>query len=212
MDLSTWLLFVLVTSIMVISPGPAILLAITNSIGFGLRSTVYSTLGNELGLLVISSIAILGLGAVLQTSTTLFLILKTVGAAYLIYLGIRQWRSGMPLFSSDNKPAEQQTKSNQASFMQGFLVATTNPKAILFFTALLPQFVNLENPVLPQFIILIATFAVLSACALIAYGFIAHRAKKWLSTKKRATWFNRIFGGLFVMLGIGLFQLNQKNS
>ena len=212
MDISTWFLFIVVTSIMVISPGPAILLAITNSVTFGLRATFYSTLGNELGLLFISSIAILGLGAVLQTSTTLFLVLKTVGAAYLIYLGIKQWHSKVQLFSQSESSATTCHKSDRDAFIQGFLVAATNPKAILFFTALLPQFVNLNSPVLPQFAILIATFAFLSACALIAYGVIAHRAKKWLSTKKRVRWFNRVFGGLFITLGIGLSQLNQKTN
>ncbi|RTZ64095.1 MAG: LysE family translocator [Aquificaceae bacterium] len=212
MDLSTWFLFVAVTSIMVISPGPAILLAITNSISYGLRATLYSTLGNEIGLLFISSIAILGLGAVLQTSTTLFLILKTIGAAYLIYLGIKQWHSKVQLFSVEKAVAKKHHKSDKDAFMQGFLVAATNPKAILFFTALLPQFVHLEKSVLPQFVILIATFTVLSACALIAYGVLAHRAKKWLSTTKRMQWFNRIFGGLFITLGLGLSQLNHKSS
>ena len=212
MDVSTWFLFIVVSSIMVVSPGPAILLAITNSITFGLRATFYSTLGNELGLLFISSIAILGLGAVLQTSTALFLILKTIGVAYLIYLGIKQWRSKAQLFSQEKNSVKTCPKSNRDAFIQGFLVATTNPKAILFFTALLPQFVNINYPVLPQFAILIATFSFLSTCALIAYGIIAHRAKKWLSTEKRVTWFNRVFGGLFIALGAGLSQVNQKIS
>ncbi len=212
MDISTWFLFVVVTSIMVISPGPAILLAITNSITYGLRATFYSTLGNELGLLFISSIAILGLGAVLQTSTTLFFILKTAGAVYLIYLGIKQWRSKVQLFSQDEESATTSHKSNREAFMQGFLVAATNPKAILFFTALLPQFVNLNHPVIPQFAILIATFSFLSTCALLAYGVIAYRAKKWFSTKKRVRWFNRLFGGLFIILGIGLSQINHRAS
>ena len=212
MDLSTWFLFVLFTSITVISPGPAILLAVSNSICFGLRTTFYSTLGNELGLICIASIAVLGLGAVLSTSTTLFFILKIIGAAYLIYLGIRQWRSKNKLFSTETDQIDSSSKSPWVSFSQGFLVAATNPKAILFFTALLPQFIHLDQPVFMQFVILIGTFGFLSACALMAYGMLANRAKTWLSTEKRAQWFNRVFGGLFIGLGLGLLQLSHKNQ
>ncbi|MCK5919244.1 MAG: LysE family translocator [Cocleimonas sp.] len=211
MDLSTWLFFISITLVTTFSPGPAVLLAVTNSLNYGLRATFYSTLGNELGLLVIASLAILGLGAVLTTSTTLFLILKTIGAVYLIYLGIRQWRSKNKLFSPDAPQSHTQTQRDGVSFLQGFLVATTNPKAILFFTALFPQFITLDKPLTLQFSILIATFAFLSATALMGYGFLANRSKQWFSAGNRTLLFNRIFGGLFITLGIGLLQWNERN-
>lgn len=211
MALSTWLLFVSVAFIATFSPGPAVLLAVSNSLRFGLRTMFYSTLGNELGLLVIASITILGLGAVLSTSTTLFFILKMIGAGYLIYLGIRQWRSTKAFFLQEADQSHQQVQRDGVSFTQGFLVATTNPKAILFFTALLPQFISLDKPLILQFSILIATFSFCSTCALIGYGFLAYRSKKWFSIEKRTSLFNRIFGGVFIALGIGLLQLNHKN-
>lgn len=210
MELSTWLLFVGVAFITTFSPGPAVLLAISNSLHFGLRTTVYSTLGNELGLLVIASIAILGLGAVLSASTTFFFILKIVGAGYLIYLGVRQWHSKSKLFSQVADKNSQEAQSDMLSFSQGFLVATTNPKAILFFTALLPQFISVDKPLVLQFSLLIATFSFSSTCALIGYGLLADHSKQWFSTEKRMSLFNRIFGGLFVALGLGLLQLNHK--
>ncbi len=211
MDLSTWLFFISIALVTTFSPGPAVLLAVTNSLNYGLRATFYSTLGNELGLLVIASLAVLGLGAVLITSTTLFLIIKTIGAVYLIYLGIRQWRSNNKLFSADTPQSHTQTQSNGLSFLQGFLVATTNPKAILFFTALFPQFITLDKPLALQFSILIATFTFLSAMALMGYGFLAQRSKQWFSKRNFTSLFNRVFGGLFIAMGIGLLQLNHKN-
>ncbi|HFC91354.1 MAG TPA: LysE family translocator [Leucothrix mucor] len=211
MDLSTWLFFISIALVTTFSPGPAVLLAVTNSLNYGLRATFYSTLGNEVGLLVIASLAVLGLGAVLTTSTTLFLIIKTIGAVYLIYLGIRQWRSNNKLFSADTPQSHTQTQSNGLSFLQGFLVATTNPKAILFFTALFPQFITLDKPLALQCSILIATFTFLSAIALMSYGFLAHRSKQWFSKRNFTSLFNRVFGGLFIAMGIGLLQLNHKN-
>jgi threonine/homoserine/homoserine lactone efflux protein len=209
MDLSTWLLFVGIALIATFSPGPAILLAITNSLSFGLRATCYSTLGNELGILFVSSITFLGLGTLLATSTSLFLILKTVGAGYLIYLGIRQWRAKNTFFSTVEKQQHAITQSNKQSFLQGFLIASTNPKAVLFFTALFPQFITLNESLILQFALLTATFTCLSACALISYGLLAQRSKKWLSNNKYTAYLNKLLGGIFIMLGIGLLQYRR---
>jgi RhtB (resistance to homoserine/threonine) family protein len=212
MDLSTWLFFISITFVTTFSPGPAVLLAITNSLRFGLRTTFYSTLGNELGILLIASLAILGLGAILTTSTPLFLVLKTVGAGYLIYLGLRQWRSKDKLFSQKADQNNALTQSNRVSFIQGFLVAATNPKAILFFSALFPQFININQPLILQFSILSATFALLSMISLMSYAVLAQRSQQWFSTDNHTTLFNRVFGGLFMTLGMGLLQLGNKQN
>lgn len=212
MDLSNWLLFVVFALAATLSPGPAILFAISNSINHGMRSTVFSTLGNQLGLLLLATLAILGLGAVIQTSTTLFFIIKAIGAAYLVYLGIRQWRSHKKFFDAKDKNIDAPAKSDWSAFYQGFLIAATNPKAIVFLTALFPQFIQVDKPIFLQFSILVFTFLSLSAIALISYGLIAHKAKQWLSTERRTKWFNRIFGGLFIALGILLLQFNNKQQ
>ncbi|MCK5810449.1 MAG: LysE family translocator [Cocleimonas sp.] len=212
MDLSTWLFFISITFVITFSPGPAVLLAITNSLRFGLRTTFYSTLGNELGILLVASLAMLGLGAILTTSTTLFFVLKTVGAAYLIYLGVRQWRSKDKLLSQKTDQSNAPIQSNRVSFVQGFLVAATNPKAILFFSALFPQFININQPLMLQFSILSATFTLLSMISLMSYAVLAQRSQQWFSTEHRTAWFNRIFGGLFMALGIGLLQLGNKQN
>jgi len=211
MQLTTWLLFSAVALIAVISPGPAILLSISNSIRFGVSKVVLSSVGNICGLFLLSTAAIFGLGAVLKTSTTLFLIIKIIGAAYLIYLGIRQWRSKASFFEGVEK-TNTQTKSNRKFFIEGFLIAMTNPKAILFFTALFPQFINTQLALVPQFLIMTFSFMAISFIALVSYGLLAKKAKKWLSTSQRAKWFNRTLGSLFVMIGIGLLQLKAVEN
>ncbi|MEE9445769.1 MAG: LysE family translocator [Cocleimonas sp.] len=205
MDFSTWLLFVAVALVAIVSPGPATLLTISNSLKHGTRSVVLSALGNETGIFVLSVSAILGLGAVLKTSTTLFLMIKIVGAGYLIYLGIRQWRSKTNLFT-DVKRQQDDARSHKSFYTEGFLIAITNPKAVLFFTALFPQFINLQAALIPQFIIMTLTFMALSFLTLVAYGQLAYKAKNWFSTSKRVKWFNRTVGSLFVAIGVGLLQ------
>ncbi len=208
MEITTWLLFMAVAIVAVISPGPAILLSISNSIRFGVSKVVLSSLGNIFGLFLLSTAAIFGLGAVLKTSTTLFLVIKIIGAAYLIYLGVRQWRSKVNLFDDAKGSSEsKQFKSNKRFFIEGFLIAVTNPKAILFFTALFPQFINTQQALMPQFLIMTFTFMSISFVSLVGYGALAKKAKRWLSTEQRAKWFNRTLGSLFVMIGVGLLQL-----
>ena len=211
MDISTWLLFMGVAIVAVISPGPAILLSISNSIRFGVSKVLLSSFGNVCGLLILSTAAIFGLGAILKTSTTLFLVIKLIGAAYLIYLGIRQWRSKTNFFE-DVKEESTQLKSNKRFFFEGFLIAVTNPKAILFFTALFPQFINMQASLVSQFLIMTFTFMVISFVALTTYGLLAKKTKKWLSTGQRAKWFNRTLGSLFVLIGVGLSQLKVERN
>jgi len=205
MDMSTWLLFIAVALLAIASPGPAILLSISNSISYGMRSVVLSSLGNITGLFILSSAAILGLGAILKTSSVLFFIIKLVGAAYLIYLGVRQWCSKANLFDRKENTFKKQ-RLLRSYYLEGFLVAITNPKAVLFFTALFPQFIDLSADLVPQFFIMTLSFMVLSLLTLLAYGFLACRARRWFSTNKRVKWFNRAIGSLFVFIGVGLLQ------
>ena len=211
MDVSTWFLFMIVAIVAVISPGPAILLSLSNSIRFGASKVLLSSFGNICGLLILSTAAIFGLGAILKTSTILFLIIKLIGAAYLIYLGVRQWRSQTNFFDGVEKGGDQ-TKSNKRFFVEGFLIAMTNPKAILFFTALFPQFINTQQALVPQFLIMTFTFMSISFVALVTYGLLATKAKHWLSTGQRAKWFNRTLGSLFVLIGVGLLQLKADRN
>jgi len=214
MELATWFLFMAVGFAAVASPGPAILLAISNSVRFGIFQVFLSTLGNITGLFILSTAAILGLGAILKTSTTLFLLVKLVGSAYLIYLGIKQWRTKSNFFdqatqtSNTNKSGK--VKSGKRHYIEGFLIAMTNPKAILFFTALFPQFINTEKSLIIQFFIMTLTFMAMSFICLMTYGLLASKAKSWFSQGNRTTWFNRVLGSVFIVIGAGVLTLKLE--
>ena len=211
MTIETWILYTLVATLAIISPGPAVLLAITNAMTHDLKLVAASSLGNITGLLALSSVSIFGLGAILMASTTLFMVVKIIGAIYLIYLGIRQFRSkGIPGLKTQN--AAPKKTHIRFCFIQGLLVAITNPKPILFFTALFPSFLNTSKAVIPQFLIMTSTFMLISFITLMAYGYISQSAKSLLQDEKRMTWFNKITGGLFIVMAAGLLKIKPATN
>ena len=211
MHLSNWLLFCSVALLVTFSPGPAVLLAISNAIAVGPRRAMISSMGNGFGLFIISGVAMAGMGVVLATSATAFMLLKLAGALYLVYLGIKQWRSKASIVAA--APVVQGAANPNSFwklFRQGLTVALTNPKAILFFSALFPQFITPGEPVAIQFTVLTTSFV---ACAMLAHLFYANLArllKTQLATPGRARLFNRITGGAFVLLGLSLLRLRSK--
>jgi threonine/homoserine/homoserine lactone efflux protein len=209
MSLSLWLLFCASALVTAFSPGPAVLLAVTNSAALGMRKALLSSAGNVAGVFVVSAIAMLGLGALLKTSAWLFAALKIVGAAYLIYLGIRQWRSRLNIFDRVVNTAGVREQTSVQLFLQGLLVATANPKSILFFTALLPQFMTPHAPLLRQFFTLTLTFAACTVVSHLCYVALARGMSGWFAHEARARWFNRIAGALFGALGIGVLRLRS---
>jgi len=211
MHISNWLLFCSVALLVTFSPGPAVLLAISNAIAVGPRRAMISSMGNGFGLFIISGVAMAGMGVVLATSATAFMLLKLAGALYLVYLGIKQWRSKTSIVA-DAPVALGAANPNSfwKLFRQGLTVALTNPKAILFFSALFPQFITPGEPVAIQFTVLTTSFV---ACAMLAHLFYANLArllKTQLATPGRAKLFNRISGGAFVLLGLSLLRLRAK--
>lgn len=213
MTLSAWLLFVTISLLTAFSPGPAVLLAISNALAAGPRKTLLSSsMGSMVGIFTVSAAAMAGLGTLLHSSAWLFAALKTAGAVYLIYLGFRQWTHKSSMFS---KPASiavapaVAVRSRMALFRQGTLVSLTNPKSILFFTALFPQFIRPDAEMLPQFVELTTMFAACALVSHIVYVLLAHRMQGWFSTPRRVMLFNRISGGAFGLLGLGLLRLKS---
>jgi threonine/homoserine/homoserine lactone efflux protein len=151
------------------------------------------------------------MGAVLQTSILLFTILKFAGAIYLIYLGIRQWRSKQ-FFSGQSIESARPFQGKGRLFVQGLFVAVSNPKAILFFTAFFPQFVDPLKPVLTQFFILTTTFMVFSFLMLVLYALSARSATGWFEKGGRSLWFNRVSGTIYIAFGLGMLRLRNKSS
>jgi len=203
MALDIYLNYLLIAFLTITSPGAAILLAINNAMRMNLRAVLYSTLGNLLGLLLLSTVAMLGVGVMLKTSPLFYHLLKWVGGAYLVYLGIGQIRN-------DHTHLELQGNTRQKNFRawdlfrKGFLVAATNPKPILFFTAVFPLFMEQERSAWIQFAIMTGTFLAISFASLMFYGYISTRAKAWFFDPVKLRWFYRVSGVAFVMMGIGL--------
>lgn len=209
MDTSVWISFLIVSMLAAFSPGPAIILTVTNSINFGSHKALWTVLGNSIGLLFVSTFIMLGLGIVLKTSATIFFVFKLIGALYLIYLGIKYLNKKQANFIISSKPTTTPSPNNLQLFLQGLLIAVTNPKAIIFFLGFFPQFINKKQDLLIQFFILTLTFSFCAIVAHIIYLLLLSRIRIWLSDLKRVRWFNRIIGGIFIFLGLGVFCLKR---
>jgi threonine/homoserine/homoserine lactone efflux protein len=211
MELHTILAFSVVATLAILSPGPAVLLSLRNGTRLGARSVAWSALGNISGVGCLSIAAILGLGVVLTSSVILFNAVKIAGAAYLIYIGVRHLLGRNVLI-----PAETDTGSVSGSpwalYREGFLIAATNPKAVLFFTALFPQFINAKAAILPQFLILTGVFMAISYALHLVYASMAAQAKIFLSKPFLAAWFNRSIGAAFIAFGAMLLSLKRQSS
>ncbi|WP_294965536.1 LysE family translocator [Sulfurimonas sp.] len=186
MNTDTLLLYTLVAFFYVTSPGPAILLSIFNGLRSNMQIVAISSFANVLGLAVLSIASILGLGVVLTTSSMLFMIVKFIGAFYLMYLGIKFIKNNKALSFDDNKRVDK-NKTKLSYFLESFFLAVTNPKPILFFTAIFPQFLNLDIDIFPQFTIMTLIFLSISFSSLCVYGLVAKRSKVWLANNNRMT-------------------------
>jgi threonine/homoserine/homoserine lactone efflux protein len=206
----SWLIYVLLVVAACATPGPAVLFAIMTSTNYGWKKALWAASGNITGLLCLGVIAVTGLGALLDLSTTLFNIVKFFGAAYLIYMGIKLIRSKAS--NSMGMKTKQSTKKTSSGklFIQAMTVAISNPKAIVFLTALLPQFMNVKNPLLPQFVQLMGTLMFFSFLFLMAYALLAYKIKDWLKKPGSGKTFNRISGFIFVAFGLLLATSSQK--
>lgn len=209
MQSATLITYSLVAAVSVVSPGPATMLAIRNGAAGGLRAVLPSTLGNVTGLFLLSAAAMLGLGVVLQSSAMLFMLLKLAGAAYLLYIGLRHILGRSNIAPPLSDAAAQAPRSAGRLYREAALVATLNPKPILFFTALFPQFLNAAEPLLPQFFILTGIFTTMSLMSLLAYGALAHRARRLLRQPRIVTWINRLVGAIFITFGLALLRLKR---
>lgn len=209
MNTDTLLIYAFVAFFYIISPGPAVFLAIYNGAVNGSKVVMISAFGNMLGLMFLSILSISGLSAILLASSTLFAIVKIIGACYLIYLGFKQ------LFSSKKNSKSQTEIDNNRSllsyFKEGFFVAATNPKPILFFVALFPQFLDTSHSMVSQFIIMTALFMTFSFLSLSCYGYLAQKAKGLLSNINNMKWFHRISGVLFIGMGTSILFLKNKS-
>ena len=210
MTTQSWILYLTFVLVATATPGPAVLFITTNSLLHGWQKTVFAALGNIVGLFTLGIIAITGLGALLKASVVIYSVVKYLGAGYLIFLGFKMFIQGNTEFKELNPISESATISSRKLFLQAFGIAISNPKAIVFLTALFPQFIDIGTPLIPQFSVLILTLMAFSFSFLLMYSGLAHQAKSWLNKPERQNMVNRTGGAIFVGFGILLASSTNK--
>ena len=183
------------------APGPNNLLSVANATRYGFWEATIAGTGRLLAFIGMIAIAAAGLATVLQVSVVAFYAIKLIGAAYLFYLAFQLWRAKP---SEQGKDIQKAAKSLFVLARQEFFVAAGNPKAILIFTAFLPQFVDTSEPAASQFFTLGTVFLVLEWVAIAAYAFMGSHLRKWFTVPKRQQIFNRICASLLGAAGVGL--------
>jgi threonine/homoserine/homoserine lactone efflux protein len=200
MSIETWLAFAAASAIMLAIPGPTILLVISYALGHGRRTALATVTGVTLGDFTAMTASLAGLGALLATSATLFTILKLIGAGYLMFLGVKLWRAPVvtgPMGDNDNLPEEKPLKI----LAHAYVVTALNPKSIIFFIAFVPQFLDLNQPFLPQTLILEATFLCLAALNALCYVLLADMARGFIRKASVQKMVNRTGGTLLIAAG-----------
>lgn len=199
MPLDTWLTFVAASTLLLLIPGPTILLVLSYAISQGRRVAVSTAAGVAVGDLVAMTASFAGLGALVLASATLFTALKWVGAVYLVYLGAK-----MILSARDAEFALPETDaiSTRQTFSHAAAITALNPKSIAFFIAFVPQFIRPEAALLPQFTILIATFVTLATLNALAYALLAGSLRDRLSRPGIIAWLTRAGGVTLIGMGI----------
>ncbi|MEE1865569.1 MULTISPECIES: LysE family transporter [Pseudomonas] len=196
MSLETWLAFFAACWVISLSPGAGAIASMSCGLQYGFWRGYWNALGLQLGLVLQIAIIAAGVGAVLAASATAFQVIKWFGVAYLVYLAVKQWRA-LPADLSDESAVRPIGKPLSLVF-RGFLVNVSNPKALIFMLAVLPQFINPHSPLLPQYLIITATMITVDLLVMAGYTGLAARVLRLLRTPKQQRRMNRTFAGLFL--------------
>ncbi|OLO11594.1 amino acid transporter [Chromohalobacter japonicus] len=204
MDLAVWMTYLGVITALILFPGPVALLCMHHGLRHGRRRALATVVGGAMASLALMALSSLGLGAILATSETAFLVLKAVGAVYLVYLGVQAWRSPSepmadPASEVGAVPAAHHSRFRL--FSKGFSVGISNPKDLLFFGALFPNFIDLGQPQWSQFAILAMTWLAVDLATMTTYASVGSTISRWFGTSRRVRLFNRTTGGLFMAAG-----------
>ncbi|QOE07560.1 LysE family transporter [Pseudomonas asiatica] len=196
MSMEVWLGFFAACWVISLSPGAGAIASMSSGLQYGFWRGYWNALGLQLGLILQIAIIAAGVGAVLAASATAFQIIKWFGVAYLVYLAYKQWRA-LPLDMSDESAVRPIGKPLSLVF-RGFLVNVSNPKALVFMLAVLPQFINPHEPLLPQYVAITVTMVVVDMLVMAGYTGLAARVLRLLRTPKQQKRLNRTFAGLFI--------------
>jgi threonine/homoserine/homoserine lactone efflux protein len=194
------MLFIITSFVAIATPGPTVLLALSNGARFGTRVARFGMLGAMLSDLILISAVSIGLGSLLAASETAFQILKWIGVLYLLYLGIQLLRTQPQSRHDLSQGLDPNLSQPHRIFLKCLLVALTNPKGYLFFSAILPQFVNPQTPQFPQYALLALTFTAIDGLVMLGYASSGARAVQLFRTPMAMVWINRLSGGAIVIL------------
>lgn len=218
MEWQVWIAYFVASWAIALSPGSGAVLSMTHGLAYGVRGASATILGLQAGLAVILLVAGAGVGALLVASATAFTVVKVVGAAYLMWLGWRQWRAPVEA-SAANTASDQATPTGAAAstglppvrqrLAIGFFTNVTNPKGIVFMVAVLPQFIDPARPLWLQLLVLLVTTIGVDLIVMHGYAFLASRAQRWLATARARRAQNRVFGGLLMAMGASLFLVKR---
>ena len=217
MALTTWTAYFFASILIALSPGSGAVLAMSHGLSYGVRRTQATIFGLQAGLLVILLVAGAGVGSLLVASELAFSIVKTLGASYLIYIGWMQWRSTQGLAGDEAASSSALDKSAKRLsprklFLTGLLTNVTNPKGILFMVAVLPQFINPLRPLWLQLLLMAMTTVAVDLIVMHGYAYAASRLQKLFKNAHAIKWQNRVFGGLLMAVGAGLFFVKRSQQ
>lgn len=206
MELHIYLAFVIATAIMIALPGPSVILTVAHSISFGWRHALATVAGATVGIAVQLIIAAIGLTSLLNVVAEAFEWIRWAGAAYLVYLGIKQWRSA-------SEPLEFNTSSVSKTnlFVQGLIVTIPNPKSLIFIAAFLPQFIDAARPLGLQFAFIVPTFLVITFTVTSVWALAAGNVRGFLRSQRAFQTVLRSAGGLMIIAGVGLAMARRGN-
>lgn len=206
MNIELYLAFVLATTVLIVIPGPNVALIVANSVNLGTRRGLVTVAGTQAAQAIQVAVTAIGMTSLMLLLSQWFEILRWAGVAYLLYLGIRQWRASIAGAAAPAVVAG----SAQSQFWQGFFVAMTNPKTLFFYAAFFPQFVDPQLPFAGQMVLLCLTYLVIATVLDGGYALAAGRARAWFGNARRMRWQNRISGSLLIGAGLGL-ALARRN-
>ncbi|MFH2093418.1 MAG: LysE family translocator [Pseudomonadota bacterium] len=207
MNLEIWMTYILATTLILIIPGPTIILVITQAVTHGRKSVVPLVAGVVLGDFTAMTFSLLGLGAIMSASAALFTVFKWIGAVYLICLGINLLRTNPEGLSLQHDTA---AVPRRAFFKRSYVVTALNPKGIAFFVAFLPQFISTRDPVFQQVCLLGGTFLVLALVNAALYALFASQLRETIQKTTVRRWFNRCGGT--ALIGAGIFTAGLQRS
>ena len=203
MDAHHWIVYLVAALGLSVTPGPNSLLVLTHGALHGLRRTGWTVLGGALGFAALIALSVLGIGAALAASAGALTVLKVVGGAYLVWLGVQLWRAPPIRFAADGtSPGATAPAPAATLFRQGLLTAVSNPKALLFYGAFLPQLIDPAVELRTQLVAMAFVFVAVEVVVEFALAAVANRVRPWLERAGRR--FNRTCGGLFVAIGVAM--------